>query len=208
MIALCENALQQGAFIAQRVLELRNEGLELRNIAVLYRSHFHAMELQMELAARNIPYSISSGIRFYEQAHIKDVVAFLKLVVNPADELAFKRIVCLLNGVGERSAEKLWKTYCAARSDSASALPETTPTVAPVASLLQRCSRAIPKKAEISWAQFLATIAQIEDPLARKNPAKMIQIIAEAIYDDYLKANYANYQTRIEHVDQLMEFAH
>ena len=74
-------------------------------MAVLYRSHFHALELQLELTRRNIPFSITSGIRFFEQAHVKDVTAYLKLVTNPRDELSFKRIVQLLpeSAVKERT---------------------------------------------------------------------------------------------------------
>src|ERR1051325_10630925 len=68
---VCEDATQQAAFVAQRVLELRDEGADLNKMAVLYRSHFHALELQLELPRRNIPFSITSGIRFFEQAHIK-----------------------------------------------------------------------------------------------------------------------------------------
>jgi DNA helicase-2/ATP-dependent DNA helicase PcrA len=90
--------------LKQRVLELRDEGKDLGEMAVLYRSHFHALELQLELTRRNIPFSITSGIRFFEQAHIKDVTAYLKLVTNPRDELSFKRIVQLLPGVGGKDA--------------------------------------------------------------------------------------------------------
>jgi hypothetical protein len=104
----CADSREQAAFVAQRVLELREEGRSLKNIAVLYRSHFHALELQMELTRQNIPFSITSGIRFFEQAHVKDVAAYLKLVQNPHDELAFKRIIRLLEGVGAKSADKLW----------------------------------------------------------------------------------------------------
>src|ERR1041385_2440733 len=71
----CEDAMQQAAFVAQRVLELRDEGASLNKMAVLYRSHFHALELQLELTRRNIPFTITSGIRFFEQAHIKDIAA-------------------------------------------------------------------------------------------------------------------------------------
>ena len=71
-------------------------------MAVLYRSHFHALELQLELTRRNIPFTITSGIRFFEQAHIKDVAAYLKFITNPRDELAFKRIARLMDGVGAK----------------------------------------------------------------------------------------------------------
>jgi len=77
ILVACEDAAMQAAFVAQRALELRDEGVELSDMAVLYRSHFHALELQLELTRRNIPFSITSGIRFFEQAHIKDVTAYL-----------------------------------------------------------------------------------------------------------------------------------
>ncbi len=109
--AACQDAHQQAAFVAQRVLELHEEGEDLNQMAVLYRSHFHALELQLELTRRSIPFSITSGIRFFEQAHIKDVTAFLKLVVNPRDELAFKRLALMLPGVGAKAAGKLWAAF-------------------------------------------------------------------------------------------------
>jgi DNA helicase II / ATP-dependent DNA helicase PcrA len=98
---------EQAQFVAQRILELRDEGVELDEIAVLYRAHYHAVELQLELSRRGIPYQITSGIRFFEQAHIKDVAAFVRFVANPRDEVAFKRMVRLLPGIGGKSAENL-----------------------------------------------------------------------------------------------------
>ena len=82
-LVACMDSAQQAAFISQRVMELREEGVSMNQIAVLYRSHFHALELQLELTKRHIPFSITSGIRFFEQAHIKDATAYLKLVANP-----------------------------------------------------------------------------------------------------------------------------
>src|SRR5216110_1859590 len=102
---------EQAQFIAQRILELRDEDVDLNEIAVLYRAHYHALELQLELSRRGIPYQITSGVRFFEQAHIKDVISFLRLVANPRDEVAFKRMVKLLPGIGNRSAENLWTAW-------------------------------------------------------------------------------------------------
>ena len=82
--------------------------MELNEIAVLYRAHYHAVELQLELSRRGIPYQITSGIRFFEQAHIKDVASFIRFVANPRDEVAFKRMVRLLPGIGGKLAENLW----------------------------------------------------------------------------------------------------
>src|SRR5439155_26867044 len=96
-------------FVTQRILDLREEGFELNEIAVLYRAHYHSMELQMELTRHGVPFTITSGLRFFEQAHVKDVAAFLKFAVNPRDEVAFKRMVRLLPGIGARSAESSWR---------------------------------------------------------------------------------------------------
>src|SRR5437870_1553041 len=102
---------EQAQFIAQRILELRDEDVDLNEIAVLYRAHYHAVELQLELSRRGIPYQITSGIRFFEQAHIKDVISFIRFVANPRDEVAFRRMVKLLPGIGNRSAENLWNAW-------------------------------------------------------------------------------------------------
>ena len=102
---------EQAQFIAQRILELRDEGIELSEIAILYRAHYHAIEIQLELSRRGIPYQITSGVRFFEQAHIKDVTAFIRFVANPRDEVAFKRMVKLLPGIGGKSANNLWHTW-------------------------------------------------------------------------------------------------
>jgi DNA helicase-2/ATP-dependent DNA helicase PcrA len=106
-VVTCQDAFEQAAFVAQRALQLREAGADLNRMAVLYRSHFHALELQLELTRRNIPFSITSGLRFFEQAHIKDVAAYLKLLANPRNELAFKRLVQLLPGIGAKGAVKL-----------------------------------------------------------------------------------------------------
>ncbi len=204
-LVTCEDAGQQAAFVAQRVLELREEGMDLNKMAVLYRSHFHALELQLELTRRNIPFSITSGIRFFEQAHIKDVTAYLKLVTNPRDELAFKRLVQLLPGVGGKGAEKMWNEYSSRAIAETNAKAETSNAEHPIASALQKC--AVPKKTAVAWAQFTATVAQMEAPDVRGNASKMIRLAVEAGYEDYLEENYPNFRTRLEDLEQLAVFA-
>jgi DNA helicase-2/ATP-dependent DNA helicase PcrA len=81
----------------------------LAETAVLYRSHYHSLELQLELTRRGIPYRVRSGMRFFEQAHIKDVVAYLRLVANPRDELAWKRVLRLIPNVGTATANRVWE---------------------------------------------------------------------------------------------------
>src|SRR3984957_13084363 len=198
----CMTSSEQAAFVAQRVLELREEGVNMNEMAVLYRSHFHALELQLELTRRNIPFSITSGIRFFEQAHIKDVTGYIKLVNNPRDELSFKRIAQLLPGIGGKGAEKLWLKFSAALPAN-----EAAPTDSALARALQSCADAVPKKAAVAWAQFVATISQLEAKEVRGNPSKMIRLVIEAGYDEYLQENYPNFSIRLDDVEQLAIFA-
>src|SRR6185436_5867555 len=172
VLVTCHDANEQASFIAQRVLELREEGRSLNEMAVLYRSHFHALELQLELTRRNIPFSITSGIRFFEQAHIKDVAAYLKLVTNPTDELSFKRLVMMLPGIGGKGAQKLWAKFSSelrvpgseakARADSQPETPRPKPEAPPIATALQKSAGAAPKKAEKAWTQLAITLSQIK----------------------------------------------
>ena len=234
-LVACMDAAQQSAFIAQRALELRDEGTSLNQVAVLYRSHFHALELQLELTKRNIPFSITSGIRFFEQAHIKDATAYLKLVVNPRDEIAFKRLAHLLPGIAAKGAEKLWKNFSAKlvnvtqasspagssgvspgkpTGDETSPQPAVGTTALPVvagqslAATLQACAKSVPARAATAWAQFVATVSQLEHKSVRQSAAKMLRLVIDAGYDDYLKENFANYRNRLEDLEQLAIFAY
>jgi len=217
----CSDAAQQAAFIAQRVAELPEEGVDLNQVAVLYRSHFHALELQLELTKRNIPFSITSGIRFFEQAHIKDATAYLKLIANPRDEIAFKRVALLLPGIGAKGADKIWKIFSAKMEDGRSKmekqpsntdkpeLPSANSQLRPlIAPALQACAKSVPAKAATAWKQFVETVSQLEDETVRKSAAKMLRIVMDAGYDDYLKENFANYRNRLEDLEQLAVFAY
>jgi DNA helicase-2/ATP-dependent DNA helicase PcrA len=199
----CHDAGQQAQFIAQRALELREEGSSLNDICVLYRSHFHALELQLELTRRQIPFSITSGLRFFEQAHIKDATAYLKFVANPKDEVSFKRLVQLIPGIGGKGAEKLFNSFTAKMAESGLKM-ETEPKIAVA---LQTCVKAVPKKAAVAWTQFVATVAQLEAPETRRQAAKMLRLVMDAGYDDYLKETYDNYERRLDEIQQLAEFA-
>jgi len=226
----CQDAQQQAAFVAQRMVELHEEGQSLREIAVLYRSHFHALELQLELTKRGIPFSITSGIRFFEQAHIKDVTAWLKLAVNPRDELAFKRLILMLPGIGAKGADKLWRTFTAecvipatpppaevsvdaiwnpeGTMEDAPALPPAPPAPrAQIAAALRKMATAAPKKAARDWQQFADTFEQLEAEPVCHSPAEMIRVIIEAGYEDYLHENYDNAQRRLDELESLAEFS-
>ena len=196
MVALNDGG-EQAQFVAQRILELRDEGIELNEIAVLYRAHYHAVELQLELSRRGIPYQITSGIRFFEQAHIKDVAAFVRFVANPRDEVAFKRMVRLLPGIGGRSAENLWANW-EESLDKNEAIVSWSERLLPMS---------VGARAKKSWQQLADTLDEIAPNGAPKQPTEMIMAIVEAIYDDYAKATFANYELRKEDLNQLAGFA-
>ncbi len=188
---------EQAQFIAQRILELRDEGIELDEIAVLYRAHYHAVELQLELSRRGIPYQITSGVRFFEQAHIKDVAAFIRFVANPLDEVAFKRMVKLLPGIGNKSADGLWRDWEAGLERQA----EITQWGERLRAL------SVGARSKKSWEQLAYTLDEMAPGGVPAAPSEMITSVVEAVYDDYAKANFTNYELRREDLNQLAAFA-
>jgi DNA helicase-2/ATP-dependent DNA helicase PcrA len=196
LVALNDSA-EQAQFVAQRILELRDENVDLNDIAVLYRAHYHAVELQLELSRRGIPYQITSGIRFFEQAHIKDVTAFVRVVANPRDEVAFKRMVKLLPGIGNRTAENLWRSW-----------ENWLVKGGGILSWRERLSSMpAPAKSKKAWEQLAHTLDEIAPAGQPNMPSEMITSVVEAIYDDYAKANFTNYELRREDLNQLAIFA-
>lgn len=97
----------QSRFVAQRILELREEGVPLAEIAVLFRSSFHAFDLEIELARRNVPFVKRGGFKFVETSHVKDILAHLRVVENPKDAVSWNRLLLLLDGVGPKKSRAL-----------------------------------------------------------------------------------------------------
>src|ERR1041385_6478625 len=224
LVALRDGS-EQAQFVAQRILQLRDENVDLNDIAVLYRAHYHAVELQLELSRRGIPYQITSGIRFFEQAHIKDVTSFVRFVANPRDEVAFNRMVKLLPGIGNRTAENLWQAWetgvVAAgdnvavgldRGSDEASVPAEVNAVGYSAPCRYRFGERllamnVPSKSKKMWTQLAHTLDEIAPAGEPTSPSEMITSVVEAIYDDYAKVNFPNYQLRREDLDQLAAFA-
>ena len=185
--------IQQAAFVAQRVMELRDGGIGLHEMAVLYRAHYHSMDVQLEFTRRGIPFSITSGLRFFEQAHIKDVAAFLKFAMNPRDEVAFKRMARMLPGIGNKTAESLW-------SQATSALAGGTD--------FQRLQGfKVPAKCAKTWAQFVHTLTDLVPATGPLPPSAMMEAVQFAVYDDYMKEKFANYEARKDDLTTLAGYA-
>jgi len=101
------DAYEEASWIADRVKTLYDEGMELSQQCILFRSAYITIPLQAELSKRNIPFAVYGGLKFYETAHVKDIVAHLKLFFNPRDELAWNRVLLLIDGIGPKTAERL-----------------------------------------------------------------------------------------------------
>ncbi|MCC6142030.1 MAG: ATP-dependent helicase [Nitrospira sp.] len=100
-----ENA--QSRFIAQKILELREEGVPLSEVAVLFRSSFHSFDLEIELSRKGLPFIKRGGVKFIETAHVKDLLAHVRVIANPLDTVSWNRVLMLVEGVGPKKAHDL-----------------------------------------------------------------------------------------------------
>jgi DNA helicase-2/ATP-dependent DNA helicase PcrA len=185
----------QASFAAQRLLEWHDEGERLSDLAVLYRAHYQALELQIELTRRGIPYEIRSGMRFFEQRHVKDVLAFLRIVVNPKDELSWKRALKVFPRIGERSAAAVWESI-GTRPD-------------PLASFRERGARGIelPRGAAAPIEACRALLGRLDAPALSASPADAIRAIVEDVYRDFARAKFPNGDARLDDLEQFAQFA-
>lgn len=101
----------QSRFVAQKVLELREEGVPLDEIAILFRSSFHSFDLEIELSRRDLPFVKRGGFKFIETAHVKDLVAHLRVAENPLDAVSWNRILLLVEGIGPKKAQELVASF-------------------------------------------------------------------------------------------------
>jgi DNA helicase-2/ATP-dependent DNA helicase PcrA len=107
VLVQAENEQMQSRFVCQKILELREEGVPLWDIAVLFRSSFHSFDLELELARHNIPFIKRGGFQFMETTHIKDLLAHLRVLANPQDTISWNRVLLLLEGVGPQMSQKI-----------------------------------------------------------------------------------------------------
>ena len=187
----CQDHFTQSRFIAEYVLHLLDEGRCLNDVAVLYRSHWHSLEIQLEFQRRNIPFQIRGGLRFFEQAHMKDVLCYMRVLQNPRDELAWLRLLKMLPRVGSALSRRVWRRI----GDAADPFNEifTTET----ASLLPASAR--PFYGE--FTHLLKKTAELD------SPGEIIDLVLKEFYDDYLVSHYDGAAMRREDIRALANFA-
>jgi len=188
----CPDGNQQAAVLVGHIKELLKNGLAPEEIAVLYRSHYHSMEVQLQLQRQNIPYQIRGGLRFFEQAHIKDLVAFLRAVHNPCDRTAWLRILPMLPAVGVRTATRICQVLPQERQNLSAALTGTVKEI-------------MPKKARESFVSMTRALQNAIDNWP--SPDAILEEVSRGYYEFYLLSNYENPQRRLEDSRAVINFA-
>lgn len=217
----CSDVDQQSVFVASRILELRDEGTSLEDIAVLYRSHYHSIEVQLELARRNIPYRVQSGVRFFEQAHIKDVVSYLRILVNPRDELAWKRILKLIPGIGNVTANRVFEAINGSEPpalaggqfeqlqtiETSDGSAESESGLIGIAISRLRTSTNATRGARKGLEELIDMLEMLVSNEFRDQPAKQITYIFENGYEQHLLENSESAEARSEDIRGLAQFS-
>ncbi len=190
----------EAATLSQEIDRLLEQGMPGRDIAVLYRAHFHSMDVQMELTRNHIPYRITSGLRFFEQAHVKDVVAFLRLLANPRDELAFRRIVSTFPRVGEATAGKLWAAWLKVAEAWLAGHEGSTCFSEPHSRIMEKVPVATAVRPH--WGAFLSLMDSLHPEERTLTPTELVQNV-QIYLEPYMRSAYENYEERFEDLAQL-----
>ncbi|MFA6429571.1 MAG: UvrD-helicase domain-containing protein [Patescibacteria group bacterium] len=187
----CASASQEARYVAEQILLLRSEGVALRNMAVLFRSSAHSQQLEFELMKRDVPYEYRGGQKFFERAHIKDIVAFLRVAHNPKDEIAWLRVLNLQQGIGATTASVLTRELKRAEKFDQVLVADTS---------LRMSGRAM-----VGWKEFVGIAQRMNE--RGSVPGPMIRGVMESSYQDYLEREYPNWRERVEDLEQLASFA-
>jgi DNA helicase-2/ATP-dependent DNA helicase PcrA len=194
LIVPAADAHEEANFLAQQILEIRDDGIPLGKMAVLYRNHHDSILLQAELVSRGVPYTVRSGLRFFEQAHIKDVLAYCRILVNPRDEPAWRRLLLMLPGIGPAKGSAL-----------VSHLIEAPDPLAALATA--QAMALIPAKSKGFYAGFVADLRKVENAKPETNPSAAIAAILQGGYPDTVRSRYERPAERIGDVEQLVILA-
>lgn len=182
---------QQAAVICQRVLELRQQGLALDDMAVLFRSAYQIIELELQLGRSGIPYLVRGGLRFFEQMHIKDVLAYLKVLQNPLDEVSWRRLLGLYPGIGPSTASKVWAVL--RQNDNLGTMIE----------VLAVCPA--PGRGKDSLERVHRLLSRLRD--FREDLPQAIRFILEQGYQAYVEQSFDDPRERLEDLLQLAIFS-
>lgn len=186
----CQDEDEQTEFVIDSILDRRERGVALKNQAVLFRASHHSMSLELELSRRNVPFHKYGGVKFVETAHVKDLLAFLRLAENPRDAVAATRLLLLLPGIGPVKARQL-----AARLSSAHGVFEAWKDFQP------------PAATATHWPLLLALLRLLSERESESKdvPAQVHQV--RTFYRPLLEQKYDQVQPRLRDLEQLEHLA-
>ena len=176
----------QSRFIAQKILELREEGVPLSEVAVLFRSSFHSFDLEIELSRKGLPFIKRGGVKFIETAHVKDLLAHVRVIANPLDTVSWHRVLMLVEGVGPKKAQ-----------DLLAALVKSDNPFQTLRDVTGRSSQGLK-----NLANTLESLTGAED----RRPAHLVSLAYE-YYLPILKEQYDDYPKRTRDLDHLHTIA-
>ena len=190
-LVAAQDEQQQTQFVVDRILELHEEGIPLREIAVLFRAGYMSADLEIELTNRKIPFEKWGGLKFLEAAHVKDVLAFLRILENPRDEVSWYRILLLLPGIGDATARSAIESMASAAWESA-AFGRYAP----------------PPRARGAHTALVSLLDELRSG-ASADQAKVAADISRVrlLYDNILREKYDRAEPRIADLDQLQVIA-
>ena len=207
-------------------MQLHHEGHALKDMHVLYRAHYQSLELQMELNAMGVPFVITSGHKFFDLAHVKDILAHLRFVHNPLDQVALSRLLCLLPKVGPVAAEKISKAaretdevqgrglVRALRADAVlkrvpeSAKDDFNDLTITLEDMLEGLEAAKAKPAPTGPAPDLFVAASDANSIkVARTPAETVRVCIEGWYGGFLKTIFPDWKDREQDLQGLIGFA-
>ncbi|WP_165226536.1 ATP-dependent helicase [Aquisphaera insulae] len=193
-VVAAADVYEEADLVCQQVLDARDNDVPLGEIAVLYRNHQDSVVLQGELVARGIPYTVRSGLRFFEQAHIKDVLAHLRVVVNPLDEASWRRILLLLPGIGPAKAGAIFAR-----------LGESADPLAAMAT--QEAMAAVPTKSRGFYAAFVNDLRKVLATDPERHPSAAIDALLKGGYPAVVRQKYERPENRLADLEQFSVLA-
>jgi DNA helicase-2/ATP-dependent DNA helicase PcrA len=181
----------QTRFVVDRVLELHEEGIPLREMAVLFRAGYMSANLEIELTNRKIPFEKWGGLKFLEAAHVKDVLAFLRILENPRDEVSWYRILLLLPGIGDTTARAAIDAMASEAWQSA-AFGRYQP----------------PRRAREAHAALVTLLDDLRTGRTADEAIVSVEIArVRSLYDNILRERYDKPEPRLLDLDQLQQIA-
>lgn len=188
-IVPANDAREEGQYIVEQILGLIDEGIELKNIAVLFRAAFHSQAVEFELMKHAIPYEYRGGMKFFERAHVKDAIAHLRVLRNSRDVVGWLRALQIQPGLGLTTSQKIAETLAQFESAKEALLHP-------------------PKLSARAQDGFRQTASIMTAMIAAPIPATAVRALAaHDSYRLYLEAEYPNYRDRLDDLEQLALFA-